>query len=191
MANDCYFLLKAVAREKGSLERLLAIMNYEDPEGLFLYRVRELSVDKPPTKAGGFWIMELSGDVAWSDYYWFHDYYNDHDKIVRQYVNPEANINTNIDPEEAISRKNIRTFKELCPLLDMGVESWTEELGCQFQGHCICTSSGNVVVEEEKPYSTDENGKPEKGYEGFRHAWGDWSPLKTIYGNSEEGVKRQ
>ena len=188
MANDCYFLLKAVAWNKGTLDRLYALMDYKDPDGLFIYRVRDLQIDKPPTRAGGFWSMELSGDVAWEDYYWFHDYYASYDQFMQQTKMLDGPRPVN--PEEEANRKNIRTFQQLCPLWDFGVETWTEELGCAFQGHRLCTASGNLVIEETRDYSTDEHGKPERGYEGFGHKWGVWSPLKTIYGNNEEGVKK-
>lgn len=188
MANDCYFLLKAVAREKGTLERLYALMDYKDPEGLFLYRVRDLQIDRPPVRAGGFWTAEFSGDVAWEDYYWFHDYYASYDQFMRQTeILAGARL---VDPHEQENRKNIRTFRQLCPAWDFGVETWTEELGCEFQGHRLCTHTGDLIIEEIRDYSTDEHGKPEPGYEGFKRKWGVWSPMRIIYGNSEEGVKK-
>jgi len=187
MANDCYFLLKAVAREKGTLERLYALLDYKDPEGLFLYRVRDLQIDRPPARAGGFWTAEFSGDVAWSDYYWFHDYYTEHDKLMLRSGIPESALHN--DPDDEKLRNNIRTFQQLCKEWGFGVESWTEELGCEFQGHKLCTHTGDLIIEEERDYSTDEHGKPEPGYEGFKHKWGVWSPMRIIYGTSEEGVK--
>ena len=185
MANECYFLLKAVSRKKEVLERLVKLMNYEDPEGLFVYRVRDISTDKPPSEeAGGFWSVEFSGDVAWSDHYWFHDYYTETDEMMRRVGFPEEALHR--DPDDEKMRKNFRIFPQLCKDWGFGVESWTEELGCQFQGHTVCTAEGKLVRDEELPYSKDEHGHPEKGYEGFGDGWGDWLPPETIYGKRKE-----
>lgn len=68
MANCCFYNMLAVSPKEESLERLIDIMKYKDPEW-YIYRVRECT-EEPIYKSDDLYWVRISGDVAWSTSNW-------------------------------------------------------------------------------------------------------------------------
>ena len=68
MANCCFYWLQCVSPSYESLDRLISIMKYEDPEW-YIYRVRECSPE-PINHVEGLYFVSIQGEVAWSTHSW-------------------------------------------------------------------------------------------------------------------------
>ena len=169
MANNCFYTMNAVAKDKAVLERLLDIMNYRDNE-YCIYRC--FSADMVgETEEDGFYRMEISGYVAWSCTHWF-------------------------DHEEELGNKGSTgahyvTLDILCRKLGIGIELFSEECGCQFQEHYMVDHNGNVLWNERVEWTQeweDEDGNEldepiETG--GFDY-YCQFDDSACIYGEEEE-----
>ena len=69
MANNCFYTMMAVSKNRNALERLLKIMRYKDIE-YYLYRVFNADDDKI-RESNGYYYVSINGDVAWSCANWF------------------------------------------------------------------------------------------------------------------------
>ena len=121
MANNCFYLLKAVSKDENALRRLVEIMNYKDAE-YYIYRCNSVYVEEI-RKEGDFFVYMMSGDVAWSAEHWFGD------------CRPKFTIEEN----GAI----YVSLDFLCQRLGIAVEIYTEECYCGFQEHITCDHNGN------------------------------------------------
>ena len=94
-----------------------------------LYRIFNSSLNTLEERYGLF-HADLDGDVAWSADQWFHP-----------------------------SDPNLTSIPQLCKLLNISVEIFTEECGLEFQEHYIVNSKGEVLEEyENDDFAMDENG---------------------------------
>lgn len=168
MANDCLFWLRVVSPKKKAISDLEKIMQYKD-EKRYMYRVRELQKTKQ-WKQNDLYVAEFEGDVAWSDHYWFHPY--------------------DMSRFEGNKQPPPKTFQELCPELDIGVESWTEELGIGFQGHVACDRHGKILVDEERNYAVTSGGKPRRDVPGFGKSFRDCFEPEFLYRGLESVVEK-
>ena len=78
MANCCFYNMLAVSPKEESLERLIEIMKYKDPEW-YIYRVRECT-EEPIYKSDDLYWVRISGDVAWSTSSWLEKEVSDKDR---------------------------------------------------------------------------------------------------------------
>lgn len=151
MANNCSYCIKAVSKSKESLERLESIMHYEDTE-YFIYRC--FSAEFNIYKDGEFYVADIFGDVAWSCSKWFESKEDTKDLIVLKY---DDNMNPIYGTSHYIS------LDYLCKKLEIGVELYSEESGCEFQEHYLVNQNGEFLVNECVEWSQnwyDENDNP-------------------------------
>lgn len=124
MANNCGYSLRAIAKTKEALDRLLSIMEYKDTRR-YIYRVRDV-YKYDEGRIGDLFYADFEGDVAWSAHSWVYDRPSRELKISNgaQYTN----------------------LKVLCRVLGIAVEGWTCEEGFGFQEHFIIDNHGKVVT---------------------------------------------
>ena len=136
MANNCDFTIRAVGKTKESVEKLLDVLRYKNPE-MCLYRV--FSADKTTEGAkqdGDLWMLDLIGDVAWSCTMWLHT----------------------TDTGHPYAGSKLAVLPEICKALEIGVEIWAEEPGVGFEQHIIVNHEGEIVFDdsEDMSYVQDE-----------------------------------
>lgn len=168
MANNCCYEMLAVSKNKESLDRLVRIMNYKDPE-YYLYRVffvKEYERNtEPPKYLDEFHYIKLVGDVAWSARPWVHD-----------------NRDLTIKSKSGAHYSNLR---EICKALDIGVEVFTEEPGVGFQEHYRVDHNGELTWNECAVWTqgVDENDEIDESLsEGGLEDYLEWSNYDEIYG---------
>ena len=152
MANNCLYSMKAVSASRDALDRLVKIMKYEDPE-YCLYRVFSAEAYNAEKK-GDLNAIYIDGDVAWSPDPWFNP---------TQWT--VENDGKTEPPDADGKRRTVRmvTFRELCPILGIGVEVFGSEVGCEFQCHQACSPDGRIIVDDTERYTEeweDEDGNP-------------------------------
>jgi len=158
MANNCIYSMRVVAKQKESIERLLKIMQYKDPE-YYLYRVfsaefADLGNCADPVyfeQDGDYVWSEIHGDVAWACDGWLgpkHEYH-EKSKLGASYTN----------------------LYELCKVLNVGVEIWSEEPGQHFQEHYIVDHLGQRYLEQAEDYSMED--PDNTGFAGDYMNWND------------------
>ena len=143
MANDCLYTIKAVAKEKSALERLVSIMEYKDPE-YFIYRCFEAYSNI--FKDGDYYVADISGSVAWSCSNWFGHEEKPEELIVLKY---DENMNKTYGTSHYI------TLDLLCKKLGVGIELYSEESGCCFQEHYLVDVNGNIIIDESCEWTQD------------------------------------
>lgn len=167
MANYCAYLLRAVARDKAALTRLEDIMTHRDNE-FYLYKIYSVCRDCEETD-GTYYALDLIGAVGWSAYSWVHD-------------EPQKN-------STAQRGAHYSSFKEVCPALDIGVEIFAEESGCEFQEHFRVNHKGEVTWDECKhwiPYYDEDGYRDESKDEGGIEDYAVWSVMDEIYGEESD-----
>ena len=165
MANNCFYTIKAVSKDKNALERLIKIMNYEDNE-YYIYRCFSAYKDDEYDK-NDLYVIMISGDCAWSCVKWFdnQEVFTDKDENNAHYV----------------------TLDILCEKLKIGIELFSEEPGVGFQEHYVVHSNGNKVVDEEAEWIQkffDEDGEEldEPIEEGGFDNYCSFADAEEIYG---------
>lgn len=189
MANNCFYMVKVVAPSKDKIDEFLSILKYEHPKGLYMCRMfscyenREAAV-----RDDGKWEAVFSGDCAWSLHtcisnngYW-HDIMDSAENGTNHYFCKET--------IESYKNGSVLHIGQVCKLLDITTEWWSEEEGCEFQEHLVVTpESGdnyevecvdwqpeNVKLDEDGNEVLDNNGnevvEPASG--GFEN-YGEWS----------------
>ena len=162
MPNFCSYDLKAVSKNKESLERLLKIMNHQDPE-YYICRCFQACGDGGVYEDGDYYVIDIFGDVAWSCHDWF-EHEENVDRVLRKDEKFGFAYGDNW-PRPA----HYVTLDMLCERLDIGIECWGQELGCCFQEYYLVNHKGEVVCSDSSGYTEvweDENGdeleEPEK-----------------------------
>lgn len=176
MANNCYYILLAVSKNKESLERLHKIMNYKDEE-YFIYRCFE-ATESSISEEDGFYTIEISGDCAWSCFKWFESVEKP-DELLTRTVDPQGLHSC--DPAHYIS------LDLLCKKLEIGIELYSEESGCCFQEHYHVNHKGEILCDDCVEWHEiweDDDGEPldEPYSEGGFPDWGYFSNYSEIYG---------
>ena len=143
MANNCFYQIKAVAKNKEALERLVQIMKYKDSE-YFIYRCFEAEANI--YKDGDFYVADISGDVAWSCSKWFATQENKDELIVLEYDNE---FNPTYGTAHYIS------LDLLCKILGIGIELFSEESGCCFQENYHVNPNGEIIVSDVVEWTED------------------------------------
>lgn len=165
MANECSFMIRAVARSRESLDRLEKILDYEDKE-FYLYRVFSSDRDKSEDFVeDSLYVATFYGSVAWAAEGWVHD---------------------TPDPKDIIEKTGAHysTFTEICPALDIGVEIYAEEEGCEFQECFRVNHLGELTWDECQhwvPYYDEDGDRDESMDEGGISGYLEWSHAKEIY----------
>ena len=175
MANNCFYQMRAVAKNKEALERLVQIMQHKDSE-YFIYRCFEAEANI--YKDGDFYVADISGDMAWSCSKWFETQENKNELIVLDYDFKDSTV---------YGTAHYISIDLLCKILGIGVELFSEESGCQFQEHYLVNANGDFIFSEVTDWTQewyDENwellAEPiETG--GFEY-YGDFSFPNEIYG---------
>ena len=109
MANDCYYMMKAVSKDKAALERLVKIMQYEDKEH-YIYRCFDAAPYDEEETPDGLHILMIDGDVGWSCDKWFNAEYEE-------------------VPNEDGDVAHLIRLDALCKKLKIGMEVWSQEPG--------------------------------------------------------------
>ena len=174
MANNCVYDLKAVSKSKESLERLVKIMNYEDPE-YYIYRCFSAQ-DWSWSVDGDFHVVEITGDVAWSCNEWFSSTEED-----------ETRLGDGWDYKGDCGDAHYITLDLICKELGIGIECWGEEIGVGFQEYYLVNHEGEIVCNECRDFSRiyeDENGNDldEPIEEGGFEEYLEFSFPEEIYG---------
>lgn len=133
MPNRCVYDIRAVAKHKNTLERLIKIMRYEDPE-YYIYRCFS-AVDTDTYESDGYYVVDITGDVAWSCSEWFSG---------RESVDQTAESS---DQSKSATAHYI-TLDLLCRKLGFGLECWSSETGVGFQEHYLVNHNGDVLISD-------------------------------------------
>lgn len=189
MANNCFYSMRLVSKDKDVLKRVYDILNYTDDE-YFIYRVfnadiNAQKVDEAIEKIGDFFSLDVFGDVAWGISQWFGSYEHKDNKLVKGY---EKDENGNQNYEKPIyGTAHYISLDFLCKKLGFGVEVWGQEGGMGFETYAICNRNGEISTET-KDWSVryeDDEGKeldpPEE--EGGFEEYGEFSFVNEIYGD--------
>lgn len=138
MPNYCVYNLKAVSKNKESLERLIKIMSYEDPE-YYIYRCFECvpCSDEIYDNEDGLYSINITGTVAWSCKSWFET---------------AEEVTTCILGEDHPTYENYHyiTLDLLCKRLDIAIDCFGVE--AKFQEHFIVDNNGEILVNERVDY---------------------------------------
>lgn len=166
MANNAAYDITFVSKSKETLERLVKIMKYQDPE-YFIYRVFSVEDDDIVDEGNGLFSIYISGDVAWSN----HDWFDNLEDFNRKAENGAHYVTLDI----------------LAKRLDFGVQAFCEECGCEFQECHQCDHHGNIQRNEcveWKEIWEDEDGNEldEPEHEGGLEDYGDFNDADIIYG---------
>ena len=174
--------LKAVAKEKSALERLVSIMEYKDPE-YFIYRCFSVSGDI--TKEGDYYVANLTGDVAWSCTKWFETEEKPEELIVLKYEDGWKCT------RPVFGTAHYITLDLLCKKLEIGLELYSEESGCCFQEHYHVDANGNILIKDCVEWTEDwwdeENDceRDEPVYTGGFDDYCCFAHAKEIFGELE------
>lgn len=141
MANNCYYVLKAVAKDEETLKRLVRIMNYEDDE-FFIYRCFQAIEGEIKKEDNGLFSIIIDGDVAWSCTHWF--------ETVEDFDSKNENLDGTL-----VNNSHYISLDLLCEKLGIGLEVWSQESGCGFEEHYIVNRKGEIVINEEESWSQD------------------------------------
>ena len=193
MANDVYYVLRAVSKDKAVLERLFSIMNYHDPE-YFIYKVFSAFSKDWVVERDGFYSIDIEGTVAWGLHNWFADEEDVGCIISTGYEKDEKG---NLDLNKPIKgTAHYIGLKGLCLKLGIGVEVWSEDINMCFQEHVVFDRNGNGFgssrdydgwSEEEfkklTPEMKKEEGLPEYYVPkyGYGSDWGTFIPGAEIF----------
>jgi len=170
MANNCYYTMRAVSKDKNALDRLVKIMEYKDNE-YYIYRCFSAEVyDRAEVE--DFFVLLIDGDVAWSCDQWF----NAEDEEV---------------PNKDGNGAHLIRLDALCKKLKIGMEVWSQEPGIGFEEHYIVNADGKIIVNDCADWCRiweDEDGEeldqPEE--EGGFYNYGSYADPKVIYGRSRK-----
>lgn len=141
MANNCLYTMHAVAKDENALKRLVAIMNYKDPE-YFIYRCFNAVLDSS-YEVGDKFVYEITGDVAWSCVKWF-----EHEENAEEVLSDNGTA-------------HYITLDLLCERLGIAIELYSEECGMCFQEWYMCNHEGKLTANESREWTQkleDEDG---------------------------------
>lgn len=173
MANNCFYQMKVVADKKENIERLLTILNYKDNE-YFIYRVFSADNFDVIVEENGLFYAVIEGDVAWSCAKWFETEEDEKTLICLGYEKDENGMELFDKP--IYGTAHYITLDLLCKKLNIGIELYSEECGCEFQEHYVVNHNGEIVVNKCVEWRTiyeDENGNElNEPYE--EGGFGDW-----------------
>lgn len=160
MANCCSFDMMVVSKKRESIERLFSILSHTDKE-FYIYR-EDISEFGKIREHGGLWVAKLCGYVAWSCTPWISD-----------------KPNPGMRSDNGASYTNL---KELCRLLDIGVEIWGSESGMQFQQYILIDNRGEVCADDTEHWEEefDDDGELVGETGGFG-GYGEWSSPEQVY----------
>jgi len=161
MANLCEYDLKAVAKDKDSLDRFIKILSGKDPER-YLYKTYSAIVHSSPKKNGILWETVVIGDMGWDVGNWLNAPF------------PDDNFKTD-------EGKKLSSMQELCHDLGVAVEVWGREPNMAFQRYILLDFLGNVSSNETKDWNpmSEESDDPEDE-NGFAD-YGEFSDAKKIF----------
>ena len=193
MANDCCGTMRVVSKDKKAIERLRAIINYEDPE-YFCYRCRAFDLVEDVDEIDGFYVADFAFDVAWSSEPWFDN--GDHpDKLIVNDYEKNSNGTKKIDPmtNEPIAihgTAHLTDLNTICKVLKIGLELYSTEPGCCFCEHRSINSEGETIWNETDDYNLvypeNENGEPDYDKEPEEQTdmdlWNFGTPDEIYYG---------
>ena len=168
MANDCCGTMRVVSKDKKAIERLRAIMNYEDPE-YFCYRCMSFDPAGGIEEVDGFYVADFGFDVAWSSEPWFDK--GDHpDRLIVKDYEKDGNgkIKFNHKTNEPIAihgTAHLTDLNTICKVLEIGLELYSTEPGCCFCEHRSVNSEGDTIWCETADYNLvypdGEDGEPD------------------------------
>lgn len=153
MSNDCGGVLKCVAKNKETLDRIKKILKYEDSE-FCIHRCKDVG-DGEDYQDGEFWVKDIYVDGAW-DCHQFFDYGDNPDtKLVTGYEKDE-------NGNDIYDKKIFGTahFTDLCyiaKVLDCGFELYSTEPGMGFWEHLACNHNGELIIDETGDYELGED----------------------------------
>jgi hypothetical protein len=139
MANNCFYEMNVVSKDKSALERFIRIMNYEDEE-FFIYRCFNAEAGDIMEKDGLF-SVRIIGDVAWSCSQWCNSFEKENEKIVLGYENNDYS-------KPIYGTSHYISVDYLCKKLNIAVEVFSEESGCGFQENYIVNNQGEFLAND-------------------------------------------
>jgi len=198
MANNVHYYIKAVAKDKSSLERLYKIMNYEDSD-YCLYRVRGATAidhdecfdcDGSDEEYLNWLDADMSEPVAVQDAIYEDEgdgYIQDDDYlayfclIIMGDVAWSASpwFNGEDKPEELADNgtAHLTSLNVIAKELGVGIELWGHEEFSTFQQHFIMNAKGKMAVAETK----DWNGYSESEIEDMEREFKDMDEEEKKY----------
>ena len=159
MANLCEYELKAVAKDKDSLDRFIEILSGNDPER-YLYKTYSAIVHFPPKKNGILWETVVIGDMGWDVGNWL----NTQEKYLR-----------------SSGGKILSSLQEVCRDLGVAVEVWGREPNMVFQRYILLDFLGNVSSNETKDWNPMSEESDDPGDENGFEDYGEFSDAKKIF----------
>lgn len=136
MPNYCAYSARIVAKSKETIQRVIDIMRYKDPE-YCLHRVFSCDVSLQAIEGrDGLWFADIYGDTAWNAQH-----------LVDNPDQPEEVIGKSA-PTPGTENAHCTGFETLCKALDFGIEIWSEEPGCCFQEHLLTDHAGFTKIED-------------------------------------------
>lgn len=189
MANVCDFVLRAVSKNKESLERLIKIFNFKDSEWCLAGIYESEPVREGIVKDGDFYRVDIFGSVKWSISSWFHDddycrFLGQHLKTYPKKENGEYDLNkpTYDAPQIFV------TINKICKELETGIEIYSSSYESGFEAHDWLDCNGSEVLhdyaetpaffdEDDEGENESETAKEHKGIENF----GVWAETEKIY----------
>lgn len=186
MANECSGVCRVAAKDRGTLDRLVKIMNYDDGE-FFVSRCRGFEATDEAREEEGLFVQQFYVNGAWNCARFFE---TDEDEKNLLCVGYEKDENGRKDFDRPIfGTAHLTNLVKLAEKLGFGIEMWTCEPGCGFSEHLTVDHEGNYNREVEDYTATYPNGEdgepdydsdPDEDY-GFED-WGDFANADEIYG---------
>lgn len=146
MANNCFYMMKAVAPKRESLDELYKLMNYDHPDGLHMCRIFSCTMHERSVKQrdDGKWEAEYSGDCAWSlttciteDGYW--------GDIKKSVMGEDGHFMN--DTLDDFRNGKVLHVGQVASRYGMAMEWWSEEEGMEFQEHVSVSPYGMVELD--------------------------------------------
>ena len=148
MSNDCCGNLKVVAKNKETLDRIVKILKYEDPEfGIYRCKVAQ---DSESYKDGDLWVKDIFVDGAWN----CQQFFNYGNCPNRKFVVKTEN-----------GKEVTAHYTDLCHIaktLDCGFELYSIEPGMGFSEHLACNRFGKMI-DESSDYEYGDDGHEDFG----------------------------
>jgi len=186
MSNDASGVLKVVAKNKNTIERILKILNYKDDE-YCLYRCKYATKNGKAFKDGKFWVQDINIDGAWSCQPFCNYGNRPKQKLVLDY---KKNKDGSTSKRKIYGSAHFTDLSYLAKKLDFGCELWASEPGCCFAEHILVGSNGENFYEHESyelVYPEGKDGEPDYDAEpeedcGFGDEFMQFANSEDIYG---------
>lgn len=162
MANLCEYDMRAVSKDKDSLDKIIAILKGENPEKR-LYKTYSAIVHYPPRADGDLWDTIVVGDMGWDVDNWLNP-----PDVPLQDICRELGRELGVYVGKRPNSQNV-SLQDVCRELEVGVEIWGRESNMGFQMHILVDFLGNVSMNEVRDWNpcAEEDGEDNEDENGF------------------------